>query len=198
MITLCVGIYGLVLDPVRDLCEAYTVFCFCCLIIYYCGGFNRFSKLLNENDHQLLNSSKGIVGKICCCCFYTEGKLFLLFIYFTMTQFLICKPSFSVVLERHSNHDLNKVGWAFRILTAITLFICLIGLLALLRSSYTLIKHKNPIAKILSIKVLVAVTIVQKIILTALVNNGTLKDKDNQTAYERSIRIQHVYIILSL
>jgi len=187
------------------------------LCFAFVGGENNFINYTNNNKDEMKKlQSLPKTGVCTCCCFcflgffHTPSK-FVSFIHGCMLQLLIFKPIFTAILSaieidttaNHSititeKHHLHKVAWAFRILTAIVLFIVLYALFSLYRMLNHRMTGNRPVLKFFSIKLLVALTIVQRIILEGLVSHQKLKGIKLQSPEDRSVRIQQLLISLEM
>jgi len=208
MMVVIFGVYATLFDFLRDGFEAYGLFCFVVMVFVYIKGEKKLALFMNDNPSSLKHM--GLCCKVCCPPF-KDGFVFVKFIRMAMLQFVFCKPLLALALSvleikehetPHSNHQkthtLEKGLVLVQIFTAVVVTVALYALFNLYKVTKTLLVGLSPLAKFLSIKALVALTILQRLVLTGMVSRHIIKGTATATAEERSLRLENFLISIEM
>ncbi|RXK40533.1 hypothetical protein M231_02185 [Tremella mesenterica] len=170
--------------------EAITVAAFLLLILELAMSIERKIELGRQDAIE--KKIEEHVWWLCCCGnIHPSRPYFQPLIFLSVLQFVVVRPVIAMVtfyLEV-KNEDCGTISVVLSALNAISALAALLGLMLFQHVLKHELTEKKPLRKVLSIKVLVGLVIIQSLIISVLVDHGYIQ----ANAYYNAVEHGHAY-----
>eukprot|EP00762_Andalucia_godoyi_P002207 ANDGO_07573.mRNA.1 Transmembrane protein 184 homolog DDB_G0279555 len=188
------------LDSIRDMYEAYVLYCFLALMIEFLGGENALVYLLSQKPPMKLPVPLGRVTPV------QPGHRFLMVLKIGVLQFVLIKPLLAIltlVAEMHHSFEEGQFNpgslylWVTTI-DNVSITVSMYCLIVFFKATHADLKAFHPLFKFLAIKAVIFATFWQGVLIAFLVYYGVITDIGTWSAEMVSQSLQDFLICVEM